>query len=137
MSEVDLEDIPVCGPAVKGSLGAGDWRMRRRPETPRPCSCSGTTGDLSSQVSQHISSHTNSNNAMYRRVVTVYFDSQIACSRRLHACILLSFENAAISGRCFQLQTEVGISETSGKKPGRAYLVMEGIYCNISTVYGI
>ena len=31
-----------------GSLGAGCWRIRRRPEAPRPCSCSGLMGDLGS-----------------------------------------------------------------------------------------
>lgn len=29
-----------------GNLGPGCWRMRRRPEAPRPCSCSGRIGDL-------------------------------------------------------------------------------------------
>ena len=29
-----------------GSLGVGCWRIRRRPEAPRPCSCSGLIGDL-------------------------------------------------------------------------------------------
>jgi hypothetical protein len=31
---------------VCNCLGPGCWRMRRRPEDPRPCSCSGTMGDL-------------------------------------------------------------------------------------------
>jgi hypothetical protein len=29
-----------------GSLDVGCWRIRRRPEAPRPCSCSGFIGDL-------------------------------------------------------------------------------------------
>lgn len=29
-----------------GSLGVGCWRIRRSPEAPRPCSCSGFRGDL-------------------------------------------------------------------------------------------
>jgi hypothetical protein len=45
-SEVDLDDSPAFMPVPTAILGAGDWRMRRRPETPSPCSCSGTTGDL-------------------------------------------------------------------------------------------
>ena len=32
-------------------LGPGCWRMRRRPEDPRPCSCSDTMGDLVQCVS--------------------------------------------------------------------------------------
>jgi hypothetical protein len=31
---------------VCSCLGPGCWRMRRRPEDPRPCSCSDTMGDL-------------------------------------------------------------------------------------------
>lgn len=31
---------------VEGTREPGTWRMRRRPEAPRPCSCSGTMGDL-------------------------------------------------------------------------------------------
>lgn len=31
---------------VESCLWLGCWRMRRRPDDPRPCSCSGTMGDL-------------------------------------------------------------------------------------------
>lgn len=34
-----------------GNRGPGCWRMRRRPEAPRPCSCSGTMGDLAMRSS--------------------------------------------------------------------------------------
>ena len=29
-----------------GTRDGGCWRIRRRPDAPRPCSCSGTIGDL-------------------------------------------------------------------------------------------
>jgi hypothetical protein len=39
----------ICSDAARcevGNLGPGCWRMRRRPEEPMPCSCSGRMGDL-------------------------------------------------------------------------------------------
>jgi hypothetical protein len=42
--------------AEGGPREPGCWRMRRRPEIPMPCSCSGTMGDLQGTVSRY-SSH--------------------------------------------------------------------------------
>lgn len=40
---VILSEAARC---ADGSRGPGCWRMRRRPEAPKPCSCSGRMGDL-------------------------------------------------------------------------------------------
>jgi hypothetical protein len=44
--DVDLWVVPGLRTEPAGNLGVGCWRIRRRPEAPRPCSCSDTTGDL-------------------------------------------------------------------------------------------
>lgn len=49
------DDDPELG--ATGVLGSGCWRIRRRPEAPRPCSCSVIIGDLEENVVSHYKLH--------------------------------------------------------------------------------
>lgn len=88
-------------------LGPGCWRMRRRPEDPRPCSCSDTMGDLAMRSSCPAS--------MLRRLaVSMGGGGPVRQFSRLEVLFVLT--SGAYSERCCDCAKELK-GASSGREP--------------------